>query len=100
MPQHAKAILRRARDRAALAREQHAAERMSWAAATAAISAAAGRGETEVGITGPAGVDLKDAPTAVETARKLAGGGFAIDWIERPPARSGDPKVWLLLIRW
>lgn len=100
MTQQAVAILKRARERASAAREQRAAELMSWKAATAAISAAAGRGEAEVAIAGPAGVNLQNAPTAAETARQLAAGGFAIDWIERPPVRSGDPKTWLLLIRW
>lgn len=100
MTQQAATILKRARERASAAREQHASERMSWEAATAAISAAAARGESEAEIEGPAGVNLKDAPTADETARKLAAGGFAVDWVERPPARPGEPKFWLLLIRW
>ncbi|MEN3214167.1 hypothetical protein PUR23_29760 [Methylorubrum populi] len=100
MTQQAAAILKRARERASAAREQHAAERMNWKAATDAISAAAARGEAEVAIAGPEGVNLQDAPTAAETTRKLAAGGFAVDWIERPPMRPGDPKIWSLLIRW
>uniref|UniRef100_UPI003100EE5B hypothetical protein n=1 Tax=Neorhizobium sp. EC2-8 TaxID=3129230 RepID=UPI003100EE5B len=84
---------------AAAARETAAERRFNIEDISEAMTVAASAGLDSITVAPDAPLDLREAPTAKESAEMLTAAGFDVAWEKRQP-RPDEPGMWVMIVEW